>query len=257
MITGDIAACAQLVERGDPDRFAATMAAPVAARRVLFPLYAFNLEIARAPWMSAEPLIAEMRLQWWQDVLEEIATGGPVRRHEVASPLADSLDAESARLLMGCVEARRREAQRIPMASADDLADYVARTGGTLMWVASRTLGGTAEARARDLGAATGLANYFLGVPLFLARGSNPLPEMTTTQFDALVAAHLDKAQSPGGGARPNQAQRMAELAAWRAAGILSRARRDPATIPEGRLAESELRRRLGLSLGALRARYL
>jgi phytoene synthase len=40
-------ACAALVERSDPDRFRATMAAPVAARRVLFPIYAFNVEVTR------------------------------------------------------------------------------------------------------------------------------------------------------------------------------------------------------------------
>ena len=56
-------ACAELVERGDPDRFLATMAAPVALRATLFPLYAFNVEIARAPWVTQEPMIAEMRLQ--------------------------------------------------------------------------------------------------------------------------------------------------------------------------------------------------
>lgn len=253
MITEEIAACAALVEKGDPDRFAATMAAPVAARRVLFPLYAFNLEIARAPWMSAEPLIAEMRLQWWQDALEEIATGGAVRRHEVATPLSQVVDVAGARLLMGCVAARRREAQRLPMAGTDDLRDYVAETGGTLMWVAARALGGTDEARARDLGSAAGLANYFLGVPLFLTRGINPLPEMTTAQFDDLVRAHLAMARRPGGGGRAAAPQRFAELAGWRAAGILKRAGRDPAAIPEGRLAEPEALRRLGL----LRARYL
>ncbi len=47
-----IAACAALVERGDPDRFAATMAAPMAARARLWPLYALNLEAARAPWVT-------------------------------------------------------------------------------------------------------------------------------------------------------------------------------------------------------------
>ena len=35
------------------------MAAPVAARRVLFPLYAFNVEVARAPWVTQEAMIAE------------------------------------------------------------------------------------------------------------------------------------------------------------------------------------------------------
>ena len=78
-------ACARLVEQGDPDRFAATMAAPLAARARLLPLYAFNLEVARAPWVASEPMIAEMRLQWWRDVLDD-----PARRaHEVAGPLHD------------------------------------------------------------------------------------------------------------------------------------------------------------------------
>ncbi len=47
-------ACAALVERGDPDRHAAAMAAPPAARARLWPLYAFNLEGgARAPGSRA------------------------------------------------------------------------------------------------------------------------------------------------------------------------------------------------------------
>jgi 15-cis-phytoene synthase len=53
-------ACAALVQRGDPDRFAAVMAAPVEARARLFVIYAWNLEVARAPWVTSEPLIAEM-----------------------------------------------------------------------------------------------------------------------------------------------------------------------------------------------------
>jgi phytoene/squalene synthetase len=197
--------------------------------------------------MSAEPLIAEMRLQWWHDALDEIAAGGPVRRHEVATPLAQVLDATGAELLAGCVNARRREAQRLPMADPDDLRDYVADTGGTLMWVAARALGGTQETRARNMGAAAGLANYLLGVPLFLARGTNPLPEMTTAQFTQLVQTHLDMARPAG--PRPALPQRMAELAGWRAARILKRALRDPAAIPEGRLAEPEVQRRLALML--------
>ena len=86
-----IEACASLVRDGDPDRFAAAVAAPVPARAVLFPIYAFNLEVARAPWVTAEPMIAEMRLQWWRDVLSEIEAGGDVRRHEVATPLGAAI----------------------------------------------------------------------------------------------------------------------------------------------------------------------
>lgn len=59
----DLTACAGLVERGDPDRFRAVMAVPVAARRILFPIFAFNIEVSRAPWVTQETVIAEMRLQ--------------------------------------------------------------------------------------------------------------------------------------------------------------------------------------------------
>ncbi|PKP73045.1 MAG: phytoene synthase, partial [Alphaproteobacteria bacterium HGW-Alphaproteobacteria-6] len=47
-----LAACAEMVRAGDPDRFAATMAAAPAIRDRLWPLYAANLEIARAPWAA-------------------------------------------------------------------------------------------------------------------------------------------------------------------------------------------------------------
>ena len=72
-------ACAGIVERGDPERFLAIMAGPVAARRILFPIIALNIEVSRAPWVTQEAMIAEMRLQWWRDALEEVAEGKEVR----------------------------------------------------------------------------------------------------------------------------------------------------------------------------------
>ena len=86
-----LAACAAIVQRADPDRFMAVMAAPVAARAQLFPLAAFNVEVARAPWVTTAPLIAHMRLQWWQDAVEEIAAGKTPRKHEVVGPLVNGL----------------------------------------------------------------------------------------------------------------------------------------------------------------------
>ena len=81
------------------------MAAPVAAREKLFPIYAFNVEVARAPWVASEPMIGEMRLQWWRDALEEIAEGKGVRQHEVTTPLASVLDSDGARLFSGLAAA--------------------------------------------------------------------------------------------------------------------------------------------------------
>ena len=57
-------AVARLVERGDPDRWRTAMTASEAARPGLLALYAFNLELARAPWVASEPLLAAIRLQY-------------------------------------------------------------------------------------------------------------------------------------------------------------------------------------------------
>ena len=122
-------ACAALVERGDPDRFAATMAAPVAARARLFPLYAFNLEVARAPWVTQEPMIAEMRLQFWRDAVAEAAEGR-TRAHEVAGPLAQVIReaALPVDLLDALIAARRWDIWREPFADGAELDRHLDAT---------------------------------------------------------------------------------------------------------------------------------
>ncbi|MGL5008394.1 MAG: squalene/phytoene synthase family protein, partial [Paracoccaceae bacterium] len=180
-------ACAALVQRGDPDRFAAVMAAPVAVRGRLFVLYAFNLEVARAPWVTAEPLIAEMRLQWWRDVLV-----GPRRAHEVAGPLHD-LIAEAAlpvEVMDRLVAARLWDIGRDSHADQATLDAYLEDTGAGLRWIAAKAAG-AGEAAARDLGWATGLAAYLRAVPELEARGRVPLVEGRAEAVRALAERGL------------------------------------------------------------------
>nr|WP_281493995.1 squalene/phytoene synthase family protein [Jannaschia sp. S6380] len=165
-----------MVQRGDPGRFRAVMAAPVDLRRMLFPLYAFNLEVARAPWLTQEPMIAEMRLQWWRDALAEIAGGGPVRRHEVVTPLAATLDAQGTRDLDDLVDARRADIDGPRFDTQADLVRYLDRTSGTLLWTAARLAGAGDEPAARDAGLAQGIANWLVAARELTAKGRHPLP---------------------------------------------------------------------------------
>ena len=112
---------ADLVARADPDRFAAAMAAPVPSRRILFPLYAFNIEVARAPWAATEPMIAEMRLQWWRDALEEIGARQTVRGHDVTRALGDILDEDGVLALDRLVQARRWDKAKDRIESLEDM----------------------------------------------------------------------------------------------------------------------------------------
>ncbi|MFO6463265.1 squalene/phytoene synthase family protein [Jannaschia sp. KMU-145] len=171
-----VAACAGLVQRGDPARFRAVMAAPVGLRTMLFPLYAFNLEVARAPWVTQEPLIAQMRLQWWRDALDEIAGCGPVRRHEVVTPLAEVLDGEGARALDDAVAARMWDVEGTRPEDAAALLRHLDRTSGTLLWTAARLVGAHDAPAARDAGLAHGIASWLTAMPNLEARGRAPLP---------------------------------------------------------------------------------
>ncbi|MFN6978791.1 MAG: squalene/phytoene synthase family protein, partial [Gemmobacter sp.] len=171
--------CAALVAAGDPDRWATVLAAPVAARAVLIPLYALNLEIARAPWASAEPLVAEMRVQWWRDRVAEIGAGGAVPGHPVLAAAAALVDAGAASILDRMADARRWDIWREPFADAAALEAHVDATAGGLMWLAARALGApdAAEGMVRDVAAGQGMAAWLMAVPALAARGRAPLPD--------------------------------------------------------------------------------
>jgi hypothetical protein len=249
----DLTACAALVERGDPARFRAAMAAPVPARRVLFPLYAFNIEVARAPWVTQETMIAEMRLQWWRDVCEEIAEGGPVRRHEVATPLADVLDAEDARLLDELVAARRWDVYRDAFEDADHFARYLDQTSGNLTWVAARRLGAADEAVIRDAAYGAAVAAWLLAIPELEAAGRVPLLDGTAEGVRALALG----AQQRLTGARTRRGvvpkpARAALLHVGQADAVLKAAIWDPSAVAGGRLPTADP----GLAWRALTGRW-
>jgi hypothetical protein len=192
-------ACAQLVEKADPLRFRVAMAAPVAARKILFPLYAFNIEVARAPWVTQEAMIAEMRLQWWRDALEEIAEGKTPRRHEVVDALAGCLDREGAKCLGGLVAARRWDIYKDPFEDRAHFDEYINATSAHLMWTAARLLGPADEAVVRDFACGVGTANIFQAVPALQAQGRVPLmdgSENGIVQLASQGIVRLDKAAS-------------------------------------------------------------
>jgi phytoene/squalene synthetase len=192
----DLMACAAIVERADPLRFRATMAAPLAARRVLFPLYAFNIEVARAPWVTQEAMIAEMRLQWWRDVCEEISQGRAVRRHEVATPFAGVITPDQAGLLDTLVGARRWDIYRDAFEDMAHFEAYIDQTAGNLMWVAASSLGDADEGVVRDAAYGAGVAAWFHAIPQLVEQGRVPLLDGTDAGVQTLARKALDRVQA-------------------------------------------------------------
>ena len=189
----DIKACAGMVERGDPDRFRTVMGAPVIARPILFALYAFNVEVARAPWVTQEPMIAEMRLQWWRDVLEEISEGKTPRRHEVVTPLSKILTPGDTKLLDELVAIRRWDIYKDAFEDAAHFERYIDQTSGHLMVVSARRLGACDESTVRDVAYGAGVAAWLRAVPKLEEAKRIPMVDGRPEAIQELAQGALDR----------------------------------------------------------------
>jgi 15-cis-phytoene synthase len=222
-------ACAELVRRGDPDRWRTAMLAPVAKRPGLMALYAFNLEIARAPWVTREAMLAEIRLRWWADAVAEIGAGLPPRRHEVVGPLAEAIRGSGlpAGLFDEMIAARLHDAQGGRF--ADRRRSRLSRPDGR----ASDGAGGAASGggrcgRARGAGfaAGAGRAAYLAAVP---AAAGTRAGAAAGRAFRCGDLAREGLPRSPGRGQSGDEVPAEAApalLAGWRADRVLRRWRR-------------------------------
>ncbi len=121
------------LSRADPDRWLSSrFAAGETARRALVAIYAFDNELGRAPRAASTPIVAEMRLAWWREALEEIRSGVPVRRHPVALALSATVGEYSLdlTLLETLIDARFRELDSRPM-TLEEALEWAEGTGGT------------------------------------------------------------------------------------------------------------------------------
>lgn len=256
-ISDDIASCADLVRRGDHDRFLAIMSAPVAKRGALFVIYAFNLEVVRAPWVTQEPMIAEMRLQWWLDAIEEIYEGGVVRRHEVVTPLAElvkSCDLPRA-LFDDLITARRWDIYKEPHAHAFAFEDYIMATSGNLMALACLAIGmpvGDTE-HAKAYGFSDGIARLFLAIPELENTQRYPLIDGRADAVVGLAQGALSRMQSVS---FSDRSAHDALRTAWMSKQILKSVVSDPSAVANGTLAPTDFSKKLRLLYKSFRKSY-
>jgi len=231
---------ADQVRRGDPDRWRTAMLAAPPARPGLFALYAFNLALARAPWVASDPGLAAIRLAWWREAVAEIYDGRAPRRHPVVEGLAAAVEAGDLprRLFDGLIAARLSEVGE-PAADRAALDGYVDHTAGHLMELAARHLGagGASLPVVRDFGRGAGLAALIRARSELAARGRDPLPSGTD------VAALARDGQAALARARAHRdrvppAVAPALLAGWRADMLLRQAATGREPRPAAPVAE-------------------
>lgn len=169
------------VHRLDPDRYLCAMIAPADRRDDLLALYAFNQEIAATREQVSEPMLGQIRLQWWREAIDGLYAGAP-RRHQVIQPLGLAIERHGLdrALLDKLIDAREADLVDGPPPDLASLVSYAEGTSATLGALGLRVLGvddpATLEA-ARAVGVAWALTGLLRALP-FHARAKRVfLPE--------------------------------------------------------------------------------
>ena len=157
-----------LIRRVDPDRWLSSRFIGDAGKRTdVIALYAYDHELARAPRVASNPLLGEIRLTWWREMLDEAYEGRPVRHHPTAHALADAIERRSLPRapLEAMIDARYRELDATPLKPKEALR-WARDTGGLAAELAATILApGTDAGPARAAGTAWALARRAADAP--------------------------------------------------------------------------------------------
>ena len=125
---------------GDVDRYLAALLGPRKARADLLALAAFVGEIARIPGLVSEPMMGEIRLQWWREALDTLQAGG-ITGNPVADALGRAIEQHALpdELLRGLIDARSQDLEPQRSQGAG-LTAYVDATDGAAFKLAARIL---------------------------------------------------------------------------------------------------------------------
>ncbi len=161
--------CAEQIRRFDNDRFLCTLFAPPAEREALAAVYAFNVEVARIRESVAEPLLGEIRLQWWRDAIEGIYAGKP-SSHQVVVALDEAVGSFglSRAYFERLLDARAFDLDDAPPQDLAALVDYADATAATLSALSLEVLGADGAGvrhAARDVAIAWALVGLIRAVP--------------------------------------------------------------------------------------------
>jgi len=183
--------------RADPDRRMATLFAPRTIRRRLIALYAFNDELARIRDRVTEPMLGDLRLAWWREVVEEIYDpDAEVRGHEAALGLshAFSSGAPPRVWIDRMINVRARDLDAEPFQTIADLKQYADRSAATLMraavWLTlpGEDISAAGEAAIKHAGIAWAMTGMLRGFAADLAHNRRWLPQQAYDEAGVSVA---------------------------------------------------------------------
>lgn len=197
----------------DHDRYLSLLVMEETPRRALAALYGLNAELARIRELVSEPMLGEIRLQWWRETVELIPQG-ETRGHDVAECLAAVLPDSSLSHedLITLIDGRASDLDGELFQDFAELDAYVSQTAGLLMRLGARLVAGDEIAAAlapglEKAGRAFAYAGFLRALPFHASHGTLMLPQ-------SLLDAHEVMLEDIFGGiARPGLHAAMREMA--------------------------------------------
>jgi len=186
----------EALKQADPDRYRAALMAATRGRDDLLILYAFHYELSKVPDVTSEPMLGQIRYEWWREAIDEIYSGREVRRHEISTPLAEMLTrCDVPRFWVDrLIDGRARDLDPQPFEDMAAARDYARQTSGQLMQIAVKVLGGEPDEAILQAGEAWGLTGLAAA-----ARKQSPQAEIfPALAYVALVPSFLKRMTRSG-----------------------------------------------------------
>jgi phytoene/squalene synthetase len=171
------------LDRREPERWLAAQFASPAAKERLAAIWAFADELAAIRAKAREPTLFAIRLAWWREAVEEIRSGGVVRKHPVVLALAAAhAETPLPRAAMEAVlAAHEADIETEPFADLAALKAWLAARDGALFALAAVAADPTLDPEAHRetferIGIAWGAARLMRMLPLLASQGRIPFP---------------------------------------------------------------------------------
>ncbi len=131
-------------------------------------MLAFNAELANVAALVSEPVLGQVRLQWWRDSIDQ-ALAGDAPNSPVVAALSDGVQRFGFEpdLLHRLIDARELDLDPVPPPTMTALEAYGADTAGSVALLSLRALGCAelpTSVVARDVGTAWALAGILRSV---------------------------------------------------------------------------------------------
>ncbi len=171
----------QTARRNNPDLYLSALLSPRDVRDDLIALAAVTGEIDRIPLTVSDPMLAEIKLQWWQDWLEGLSSG-----EKTGNPNADALAQTIAHknldpsLLSAFIDATCEMLPAAPFETEQNYFDHIKTTDVTTFNLIAQILKLQTDQHLTDClmeaGTAYGIARHLKSLRAHATHGRWPLP---------------------------------------------------------------------------------